>query len=152
MINNNLINHRFLLIVGQVPSHVASGQTQPLATPIPPTLQQQQANIVTAPLNPPAPIEEPSQVIDEPSEDPIDQGFGDNHDVEQEQEPETTEVSNEPKTWANLLKSPSDKPSIPYSGVSQGSSLSLTQPLRSNSPVSLTVINTVKFSLILILV
>lgn len=70
-------------IVGPVPTHVPSGQNQPGLTNALPNLQQ---GLVQAPLNPPTPIEDqPSQVIEEPVEEQLENSFVDQQELEQEQ-------------------------------------------------------------------
>lgn len=69
-------------LIGQVPTHVPTAQSQGLGAPIP-NLQQ---GLVQTPLNPPAPIEEQEpQVIDEPIEEPLETSYNE----PQESEPET---------------------------------------------------------------
>ncbi|CAH0558985.1 unnamed protein product [Brassicogethes aeneus] len=109
---------------------------QPLGPPLPQPLQQ--TGLVQSLNPPPAQIEEPA-VLDEPVEEPeeppvYDEGFA----AEQEPELPVESASNEPKTWANLLKSPSDKSSsMPYGSLpAQSNPLPMSQPMRPTSPPS----------------
>ncbi|KAJ8961542.1 hypothetical protein NQ318_014794, partial [Aromia moschata] len=117
------------VLPGQVPTHVPTAQSQGLGTSMP-TLQQ---GLVQAPLNPPAPMEEPQpQIIDEPTEEPLETSYTESHEPEPEQEIPVESSSTEPKTYANLLKSGN---SVPYSSPSaQVAPSPVIQPMRAPSP------------------
>ncbi|RZB41609.1 ras GTPase-activating protein-binding protein 2, partial [Asbolus verrucosus] len=114
------------VLPGPVP-HVNAGQGQVLPAPI---TNIQPTNLVQPPLNPTAPIEE-SQTTEAPVEEQQEINYNDTT----EQEPETQDLSaepvasNEPKTYANLLKSGNN---VPFSSPPLVSSAP-SQPPRSAS-------------------
>ncbi|XP_063912441.1 ras GTPase-activating protein-binding protein 2 isoform X2 [Zophobas morio] len=114
------------VIPGPVP-HVNAGQGQVMPAPI---TNIQPANLVQ-PLNPTAPIEET-----QPAEAPIEEHQEVSYNDSTEQEPEPQDIntepvaSNEPKTYANLLKSGNN---LPFNSPPLATSAPIQQP-RSVSP------------------
>ncbi|KAG5882906.1 hypothetical protein JTB14_020174 [Gonioctena quinquepunctata] len=121
---------------GQVPSHVPTAQPQGLVAPMP---TMQPSGIVQAPLTQQTPIDELlPQAIEEPIEEPLESGYiNEQQEMEPEQDMSMMEsASNEPKTYANLLKSGSNIPyNSPPSQILSGP-VPAAQPVmvRSNSP------------------
>nr|XP_023023051.1 ras GTPase-activating protein-binding protein 1 [Leptinotarsa decemlineata] len=123
---------------GQVPPHVPTVQPQGLVSPMP----TMQPSMIQPPLNPPAPIEElqQPQAIEDPIEEPLESAYV----VEQQEivpEPDMTvneSASNEPKTYANLLKSGSTIPfgSPPSQAPSGPAPVAQPAAARSVSPPS----------------
>lgn len=118
------------VLQGQVPSHVPAPQAQGLANPLP-VMQQ---GLVQSQISQQTPIDEPQAPLMDEIEEPLDNSYTE-QEIEQDQEANVIEsASNEPKTYANLLKSGSN---IPYtSPPSQTSTVSLSQPavIRAASP------------------
>ncbi|XP_060524905.1 ras GTPase-activating protein-binding protein 2 [Cylas formicarius] len=97
------------ILQGQpLPAHMAPTTVQPhnLAGPIPQVIPQQEYS-GQPPMNPSIAVEEQIQDNEEILEEPLDEGYGDAGDVEPDQDIQVEPTSNEPKTYANLLKSAS---------------------------------------------
>ncbi|KAF7273809.1 ras GTPase-activating protein-binding protein 2 [Rhynchophorus ferrugineus] len=102
--------------LGVLPGQPLSGHIPPVQQPL---MQTQQPSMATQPINPavPVPIEEPSQEPEEQVDEPLDGGYADVAEIEPEQDVPQEPASNEPKTYANLLKSVSSGPTQPAYSV-----------------------------------
>lgn len=108
--------------LGGLPGQPLSGQIpQTVQAPLGTALPIQQQGLGNQPLNPPVPvpIEEPPQEIEEPFEpvETIDNSYVDVAEIEPEQDILQEPASNEPKTYANLLKSTSSGPAQSYQPI-----------------------------------